>query len=595
MSFMNTSIEITTESWFIPIDIVMIICTGSVALFALIFLLIIIFDKTCRTVSMILLCNSFLSEIIFACVMLSMVIFTLQNDIKQISHQDPHCIFRGYMSYAISAVRSHSYLLQSIYRYIKVVYPSQRFFQSAHFQILLICLTWIISIIHPFPFLFTNQITYNNHNQVCHMALHLYPFIFYTCFLAYLNPITMIIIIYFKLVRYIQEMSKVVTPVNQLLRAQRELKMVRRIVLLVIVLITLGLPYTIFFFMSFFTYPPQYHFRIAFLFVDVSLVFVIIALFEFTDPIKIFSSPLTLHFSQHKFSIKPNSSHQNFTSKMTENTSAPVSSVQNVANANASPKKAAAKKPSKGKSTHGSSHPKYSDMIKSALKTLNDRGGSSRAAILKFVLANYSLDPVQANQHLKLALKNGVKAKTFKQTKGNGASGSFKLATNGDGPAKKKSAKPKKAASSSTAAAGTKKRARSKSAGAKPAKKVATAANTNAAAATIATATGGATATTAAKPKKAKATKSRSSATPKSAGVKKASKPKQAKAKATTAAKPAGAKKTATKKVAKPKVKKATTPKKPKSTATKKPAAAKKASKPKAAAKKAASPKKVAK
>ena len=129
---------------------------------------------------------------------------------------------------------------------------------------------------------------------------------------------------------------------------------------------------------------------------------------------------------------------------MTEGTSAPVSSVQNVSNANASPKKTATKKSTKGKSTHHASHPKYSDMIKAALKALNDRGGSSRAAILKFVLANYRLDPIQANQHLKLALKNGVKAKHFKQTKGNGASGSFKLGTGGEGkPAKKKSTKAK--------------------------------------------------------------------------------------------------------------------------------------------------------
>jgi hypothetical protein len=83
-------------------------------------------------------------------------------------------------------------------------------------------------------------------------------------------------------------MNKQMTPVNQLLRAQRELNMVRRIVILVIVLITLGLPYTIFFFMSFFTNPPKYHFRIAFLSVDISLACVIIASFQFTDPIKTF-------------------------------------------------------------------------------------------------------------------------------------------------------------------------------------------------------------------------------------------------------------------------------------------------------------------
>jgi len=181
----------------------------------------------------------------------------------------------------------------------------------------------------------------------------------------------------------------------------------------------------------------------------------------------------------------------------------------------------------KGKSSHGASHPKYSDMIKAALKALNDRGGSSRAAILKFVLANYSLDPIQANQHLKLALKNGIKSKSFKQTKGNGASGSFKLASKVDSPAtKKKSTKTKK--SSSTASSGTKKRSRSKSAGSKPAKKVATTANTNnSAAAAPATTTTSSATSAAAKPKKvkiAKTAKPKSSATAKSANATKSAK-----------------------------------------------------------------------
>src|SRR5205823_1097600 len=99
-----------------------------------------------------------------ASIMFSMSLFTLENDIKQIEYEDSYCIFRGYMSYAISAVRSHSYLLQSIYRYISIIYPYNFYWRSGRFQFLLICLTWIISIIHPFPFLFTNQIKYNVDN-----------------------------------------------------------------------------------------------------------------------------------------------------------------------------------------------------------------------------------------------------------------------------------------------------------------------------------------------------------------------------------------------------------------------------------------------
>ena len=217
---------------------------------------------------------------------------------------------------------------------------------------------------------------------------------------------------------------------------------------------------------------------------------------------------------------------------MTESTSAPVaSSVQHSSSANASPKKKKVTA-AKSKSAQGAAHPKYADMIKAALKALNDRGGSSRAAILKYVLANYSLDPVQANQHLKLALKNGVKAKTLQANERQWRQWfhSNWLPKTDSTAIKKKSTKPKKAAASgsSTAASATKKRARSKSAGSKPAKKVATAASVNTSATAAAPA---AAAASAAKPKKvkiAKASKPRSSATPKSASAAKGTKkPKQ--------------------------------------------------------------------
>ena len=101
-------------------------------------------------------------------------------------------------------------------------------------------------------------------------------------------------------------------------------------------------------------------------------------------------------------------------------------------------------------------HPKYVDMIRAALESLKERGGSSRQAILKYIMANFKVgnDVNSINSHLKLALKSGVKKGALKQAKGTGASGSFKL---GDKPktekkpkakkvTKPKAAKPKKAA-----------------------------------------------------------------------------------------------------------------------------------------------------
>ena len=91
------------------------------------------------------------------------------------------------------------------------------------------------------------------------------------------------------------------------------------------------------------------------------------------------------------------------------------------------------------------SHPKYSDMIAKAITALKERGGSSRQAILKYIVAHFKVGSNlnTVNAHLKSALKNGVKNGSLKQAKGTGAAGSFRL---GDKkPAAKKAKKPKAA------------------------------------------------------------------------------------------------------------------------------------------------------
>ena len=105
-----------------------------------------------------------------------------------------------------------------------------------------------------------------------------------------------------------------------------------------------------------------------------------------------------------------------------------------------SPKKKTAAKPKKP-----SAHPKYSEMVGKAISALKERGGSSRQAILKYIMANFNVgkDAKSVNAHLKLSLRAGVKNKSLKQSKGTGASGSFRI---GEVKAAKKPAKAKKAA-----------------------------------------------------------------------------------------------------------------------------------------------------
>merc|ERR1712115_371917 len=67
----------------------------------------------------------------------------------------------------------------------------------------------------------------------------------------------------------------------------------------------------------------------------------------------------------------------------------------------------------------GAAHPKYSVMIAAAITALKDRTGSSRAAILKHIVANNKVDAAKAATQVRLALK-------MASAKGKNA-GSYKL------------------------------------------------------------------------------------------------------------------------------------------------------------------------
>ncbi len=105
----NNLTTINIESWFIPFDVLNVICLIFGIILAVIFLFIVAIDKTCHTVPMTLVANSCLTALILASTLLGMALFTLQNDYKQIPYQDSLCIFLGYMTYVSAALQCYSY------------------------------------------------------------------------------------------------------------------------------------------------------------------------------------------------------------------------------------------------------------------------------------------------------------------------------------------------------------------------------------------------------------------------------------------------------------------------------------------------------
>ncbi|KAL7078327.1 hypothetical protein ACQ4LE_002209 [Meloidogyne hapla] len=136
--------------------------------------------------------------------------------------------------------------------------------------------------------------------------------------------------------------------------------------------------------------------------------------------------------------------------------------VQQGAKKSIASKKTKTKSPKTSKKPNApSDHPPYKLMIKKALSELKQKKGTSRLAILKFIMSNFNLgeNTAKINSHLKMALKKGVQTGYLKQIKGIGAGGSFVL---GDGKIDETSLKPAvptkaKKAKSPAKAAGVKK------------------------------------------------------------------------------------------------------------------------------------------
>merc|ERR1712212_721362 len=106
----------------------------------------------------------------------------------------------------------------------------------------------------------------------------------------------------------------------------------------------------------------------------------------------------------------------------------------------------AAAKPAKAKkAAKPAAHPPYASMITAAIKGLKDKKGSSRQAILKYIVANNKVDAAKAGVRVKLALRKMVAAKKVvaAAAAGKKGAGSFKLPAKEPKAKKPKAKKPK--------------------------------------------------------------------------------------------------------------------------------------------------------
>ena len=275
----------TYESWFIALDAISIALLVMTLLLSAILFIITVLGETRRTVPAALGMNSCTVHIFFGSVLLSMSLFTLENDWKRRVYHDSLCSLRGYLIYVGHSLFLYSLTSQAFYRYVIIIHPARLWWQSMRLQLTLICSTWIFSLAAFTPWAFNGDIVYDEDNQVCLLVLRPSAPVLYTMAYSYIIPILIIIYFYVRLVRHVRQMSTRATAAPTQFQGRRDLIVVRRIITIIIVLLIFGMPYTSFAVVSFVRPPPRYHYRISIFCMNVAQACVTLAVFKFSPPV----------------------------------------------------------------------------------------------------------------------------------------------------------------------------------------------------------------------------------------------------------------------------------------------------------------------
>jgi hypothetical protein len=152
---------------------------------------------------------------------------------------DSLCALRAYFHHSTIACVHHSFILLAIERYCKI--RQITFLMTHRRKICFVLFQWIFDFTFTLPAFITGNMVKLASDNLCFVILTRFDFVFYMAGLSFLLTDVTLSIIYRLLIRHVRQASARLNN-NQQMRMQRDLTMVRRIVLLNSQLAVAGIP-----------------------------------------------------------------------------------------------------------------------------------------------------------------------------------------------------------------------------------------------------------------------------------------------------------------------------------------------------------------
>jgi len=220
-------------------------------IFSFMTIITIIINKQCHTIINLLICNTSAIVIFYSICHFAIAVYGLREDwaINQ-----PACVFRAYLILVLATALCYSYSIQAVSRLLFVVFYKHKrlLFWSTH--LILIILSWILSILFPVPPLFFNgAYIYEKESRICLLTSQKSTTAIYSIVTTFVIPFIIITIAYCKILYTIIQSTRRVQPAfsniltNKALKInrKREIRLAKNMIITLNCFICGGIPYLI--------------------------------------------------------------------------------------------------------------------------------------------------------------------------------------------------------------------------------------------------------------------------------------------------------------------------------------------------------------
>ena len=192
-------------------------------------------------VSLLLTCNTYVAIILFCFTLMDIGIHSLYGHWNpSTSFAGRWCEIRAYFPHVCFCAYYYSFVCQAIFRLFRIVFYKKRHLQSLGVFVVSIVIQWLLSFIFIAPHLIFDDFQYQALDYNCWISFRNIRGMFVATLIIYGGPLALILSIYIYIVRYVRR--KMYVHRKQKRSIQRDVLILRRIVVLLFFLIMIGVP-----------------------------------------------------------------------------------------------------------------------------------------------------------------------------------------------------------------------------------------------------------------------------------------------------------------------------------------------------------------